>query len=90
MHARLLGCPAVSGSAGSAVQRGALGVELPTRNQILHGHGVVARTQAVPLVKLVRLLDLSHVEFNTEAGFFRHLHMAVDDLQRLFRQLTCC
>src|SRR4051794_3186993 len=51
----------------SAVERRALRVEGPVGVQVLHRRRVVARTEAVLQVELVRLLDLDHVELDAEA-----------------------
>src|SRR6185369_2086951 len=64
----------------------ALRVEFPAGYQVLHGHRVVSRPQAVLLVKLVGFLDLGHVELDAQAGLLGYLDHAADDLQRVARE----
>src|SRR5438105_2916859 len=70
----------------SAVERGALRIECPAWNQVLHRHRVIARAQAVLQVEMVRSFDLDHVELDTEAGLLGHRHETPLDLQRLLGQ----
>src|SRR5690349_20409403 len=75
----LTGASSGVGGWTSTVERRALRVELPPGNQVLHGHRVVARAQAVLLVQLVRLLHFGHVELDAQAGLLRHVDHAAHD-----------
>ena len=67
-------------------QRRPLAVEFPIRNQKLHRRGVVTRAIAEAFVALVRLLDLRHVDLDTEAGPLGNGDEPAHDPERLFRQ----
>src|SRR5690242_9087735 len=68
----------------SAYQARTLVVELPARNQELHGGGVVPRASSNRFVELIGLLHLRHIELNAEAAFFRYFQFAVLDAEWLF------
>src|SRR5438105_10910699 len=70
----------------SAYQAGSLGVEFPVGNQVLHGLGVVARSQRELLIQLVRFLDLSQVDVDAETGPVGDSQETVNNPKRLFRQ----
>src|SRR5439155_21349663 len=70
----------------SALEARAFRVKFPVGNEILHCHRIVAGTQAVLLVELMRLCYLGHIELDTEPRLLRHLDEAPFDLQRLFRE----
>src|SRR5690349_10937309 len=59
-----------------------LRVEAPAGNQLLHRGRVVARAETLLAVERMRGIDRGHVELDTEPGRGRHLHLAVDDLER--------
>src|SRR5688572_26724758 len=67
----------------SPVERGALRIEGPVRDQVLHGHGVVARAQALREVELMRLFNLELVEVDAEPRPLRHLDGPALDAERL-------
>src|SRR5450830_1520185 len=61
-------------------------VELPARNQVLHGDGVVPRTESLGLVQRVGGHDLLHVDLDAEARRRWHVDHAADDLERIARE----
>src|SRR5689334_16607149 len=71
------------GVATSADEAGALRVEGPVLDEVLHRDGVVAGAEAVLEVELVRRGQPVAVERHAEPGPGRHLDRAVDDLERL-------
>src|SRR5438132_12978423 len=74
-------------SSESAHKAGTLIVELPARDQVLHGDRIVARPERFLLVHAVVLLELRHIDLDAQARFLRHRHLSPDDLERLARQL---
>src|SRR5207302_3579264 len=74
-------------SSESAHKAGTLIVELPARDQVLHGDRIVARPERFLLVHAVVLLELRHIDLDAQARFLRHRHLSPDDLERLERQL---
>src|SRR3712207_4299965 len=70
----------------STHQGGALAVEGPARDQVLHRRRVIARAERLGLVECVRLLDLRHVQLHAEAGPVGDGHLAAGDARRLLRQ----
>ena len=63
------------------------GVEGPAWNEVLHGHGVVACTQAMLQVKLMRRFYSVHVELDTQARCRRDINHAAFDLQWFLREV---
>src|SRR5437870_2588269 len=61
-------------SSVSAHEAGTLVVELPARDQVLHGRRIVARPERFLLVQPVVLLDLRHVDLDAQAWLLRHCH----------------
>ena len=51
-------------------------IELPARNQILHGHAVIPRAQSHAFVQLMGLGQLIHVQFDAQPSLLWHLHAA--------------
>lgn len=70
------------GNRKSANQAGALGIEGPAGDQVLHANGVVPAAQAVVQVELVGLLELLPVQLHAQAGPLRQIDAAVHNLQR--------
>src|SRR5436190_11045505 len=70
----------------SSDERGALGIEGPSGQKVLHRDAVVACAQAVLAVQAMRLVDLGHVQLDAEARLLRHVDESAADLQRLLRQ----
>ena len=48
---------------------------------------IVTRPKRFFFIELVVLLDLCHVDFDTQSWSFRDRHLAPDDLERIVRQL---
>src|SRR6516164_3266682 len=71
---------------GSAHQTGALVIEPPAGDQVLHCVGVITGAQSVLLVKAMRRLDLGHVDLHPETGPIGNGNHAAHNLQRLLRQ----
>lgn len=63
------------------------GVEGPARYQILHGHGIVARAQAVLQIKLMCRFHCVHVQLDAQTWCRGDIDHAALDLQRLFREV---
>src|SRR5262249_50823196 len=76
----------LDGMDGSAHHRGALVVEPPAGDQVLHRLGVVACAQRLVLVEPMRCLDLRHVDLDTETRPVGNGNCATDDLQGLLGQ----
>src|SRR5688572_2152026 len=74
------------GSPSGAYEARLLRVEGPAWDQVLHGDGVVAGTEALRLVERVRLLDLGHVGLDAEPRTVRHAHEPAGDAERLLRE----
>src|SRR6516225_12170662 len=71
---------------GLAHQAGALVIEPPAGDQVLHCLGVIACAQSVLLVKAMRRLDLRHVDLHPETGPIGNGNHTAHNLQRLLRQ----
>src|SRR5215475_7199548 len=71
---------------GSAHQTGALVIEPPAGDQVLHCLGVIACAQGVLLVEPMGRLDLRHVDLHSETGPIGNSNHAARDLQRLLGQ----
>src|SRR3546814_20553678 len=63
-----------------------LGVERPARYQMLHGCRIVARAQTMLQVQLMGFFYFDNIQLHDHARLFRNLHIAVGNLQWVFRK----
>src|SRR5262249_32283898 len=71
---------------GLADKTRALVVKLPSWDQILHRHGVVAGADSHLFVQRVRLLDLNEIRLNAEPRTFGHPQMSISNFQGVLRE----